>query len=384
MLQNFIADFLLRADLLLKEIKQLSKYKELDEYTVEILSANNFMKEKINELNAQVITLLDLLYEHPCEPNILMALKQVITHIDDLDKRFKLHLELLMLYLKTYQLYLKKYQHQMKALLRFTRNICDLAGLDKSIISVPSIYRYASLSFKPHRNREYILCIPFLDLRTPRKWVLLTHELGHIMWQQIEQRAREKILTELQEKIMNLSPDFETGISFSTQWVKHWFPELYADAAGISLAGPAFSLQSIHELFSSTPRSEWRQRDPYHPPPDVRMKLQLHLIQKQNVWKEESTYLKNIWNEFLKQTSEEELTFPFDREIVEFTIKSVADLIGRIVISDFWNEIIEIKEKLERRSPVHGPLIVIALAFLDSRFKVHNDVFRLIAEEKEP
>lgn len=70
MLKNFIADFLLRADLLLKEVEKLSRYKELDAYTDEILSANNFMREKIKELNAQIITLSDLLHGHPHEPNV--------------------------------------------------------------------------------------------------------------------------------------------------------------------------------------------------------------------------------------------------------------------------------------------------------------------------
>jgi len=379
LLGSFIDDLLLRVKISRQVAQELLKTEESKDYVDDIIKAIDLTEQKINELVEQIEILTGLLQEYREQIDILMALNHLIEQVDDLDKRFKIHIEYLMLELKTHQLYLKQYPDRMRALYAFANYLCNCAGLNLSILPIPGIYRYAFIPFRPHNNERYVMSIPFLDINLPRKWVLLAHEVGHILWNYTNSATKKRILKELAEKVMDLSPDFDTGVKYYSLWERKWLPELFADATGVSLAGPSFTYQFVYEVFTSTPRSEWKRRDLFHPPPDIRMELQLNLLQNQEIWKEEFENLKTLWEQFSEQTIDEELAFPFDSEINNFVLNSIMKITRPPKAIKYWSEVIELKEKLLEGSEDRNPLVVLAIATLSPHWVPPERIYKVIA-----
>jgi hypothetical protein len=380
--ENVIQDLLHRIEFARSTSRDFQADEELYHYVVEVNGGLDAINTELVSSRNRMFTLTNFLSAYPNQRDLLLALREVIQRIDDLDKHFKLHIESLLFQLQSYRLYCKYSKERMRALYVFTNHALRTMNLEFSVIPTIGMFRYASLPLKPHNLAKYVLNIPFLDISTPGKWVLLTHEIGHIIWKSISEVIKEAVLSQLANRILRLSPDFETTITYYNLWRNYWFPELFADSVGVSLAGPTFLRQFVYETFTATPRSEWERRDPYHPPPEVRTKLHMRILENHTIWQNELQQIRDEWVSFSNQTIDQELSFPFDSEIVDFALESVTNLLGAVRAVGYWSEIIRLKEKLERTpEDAKGPLLVYAIALFDPEWECPETIYKAIAEE---
>ena len=237
------------------------------------------------------------------------------------------------------------------------------------------------VGFKLKEKMRYVMMVPYFDINLPRRWALLAHEVGHILWNHISSDTKEKVLSELRKMIIRLTREPKDALYYVSMWERCWLPELFADGVGVSIGGVAYTMQFGNEVFCASPRSSWKYKDPYHPPPEVRIALQLEILKQSDVWKEEFEYLREEWKKFSHSALDEELSYPFDREILRFVNSAIIRITESVrVATKFWNDVIKLKQSLrEGKIAFHGPLLVYAIGVLGPDWEPPYEIYEAIA-----
>jgi len=227
-------------------------------------------------------------------------------------------------------------------------------------------YGYSAINILKERN-VIVLCIPSYDLFKPWKWVLLFHELGHVLFD-IE---REAFIKEFRRRIMPLLKQL-APTSFNREhavlriWEQYWLGEFVSDLYGVSLGGPAYTYAFMIEVFDSNP-SGYRET---HPSLDSRVYLQLRYLENIKEAEELTNNVRELWLSHRESIVAEGLEYPFTSNVLDELNRIFIDITKRPVFLDYISKVIELRDRINRGEFVKADSLSLILALaLSSRGK---------------
>jgi len=190
---------------------------------------------------------------------------------------------------------------------------------------------YSSLSI--HVTKTHITMLPLADLYNPAKWILLSHEFGHLYFQTHKNDILVKILPFIEEKLRKL-------------WSEFWLEELVSDIVGVSLGGPAYLKMLILETCDYNPVAT---HDIAHPPLDARAFTQIRYLEHVGAPSELVSRIKEEWKAFRNGIFEESpLQEAFNEELLNAIAQKLTEFIPHPFIVAKWNHINRIISKIPK------------------------------------
>jgi len=162
---------------------------------------------------------------------------------------------------------------------------------DLLIIVAPQS-EYASLPILS--KRAFIVMLPPTNLAKPWKWVLLSHELGHLYFQYYRERILIRILPAIEEELRDVVRDEEQVKGYVSLWGEYWLQEIVSDIVAVSLCGPAYLKMLITEATEPKPAQVYGA----HPPLDARALAQMTYMKFTGAPDELMLIMERVWREF--------------------------------------------------------------------------------------
>jgi len=227
---------------------------------------------------------------------------------------------------------------------------------------------YSSLSI--HVTKTHITMLPLSDLYNPAKWILLSHEFGHLYFQTHKNDILVETLPLIEEKLretlVEKSSRLEKIKENKELWSEFWLEELVSDIIGVSLGGPAYLKMLILETCDYNPVA---MHDIAHPPLDARAFTQIRYLEHVGAPSELVSRIKEEWKAFRNGISEESpLQEAFNEDLLNAIAQKLTEFIPHPFIVTKWNHIKRIISKIPKvKEDIR--LVIPAVALAEVRVK---------------
>ena len=261
-----------------------------------------------------------------------------------------------------------------------------LIALRKTINSAKERLKSSSLGFNLYVLVEYaysvvdilkeynimVLYIPSYDLFKPWKWVLLLHELGHILFD----AKRDVFVREFREKIVPLlkqltptSISKEQSDAILSLWERYWLEEFMSDLYGIALGSLAYTYAFMIEVFVGNPS----EHGGTHPSLDSRIYLQLKYLENIKEVKELTDNVRKSWFSHRENIDATELGYPFPSKALDKLSEVFTDIIKKPAFLNYIDSVIELRERIDKGEYVKAdPLCLVLALALSKRGKTEE------------
>jgi len=269
---------------------------------------------------------------------------------------------------------LKKFIDDVKVRLESIKNLRLYTFIEYAYSTITILDKYGIIAF----------CVPSYDMLKPWKWVLLLHELGHIMFNIrkdfFTREFREKILPMLRE-LAPISIRREVTALLSI-WEQNWLKELISDLYAVATGGPAYTYAFMVEVFESNPS----QYTLTHPSLDSRIYVQLNYLKRIEGMKELIGDVKELWLSHRGNILARGLSYPFPQAILEELVNIFINVIKKPVFPNLLDKISDLRLQIDRgKVTVAAPLpLILALTLSSNRRNntLQRKVIKIIAADQ--
>jgi len=236
---------------------------------------------------------------------------------------------------------------------------------------------YASLPIEMEESICFVM-LPAVDLHKPWKWVLLTHELGHLFYEiqkyVILPEVMPKIKETLRDSLPNEANKEEKVRRYKGLWSELWLKEIVADIIGVSLCGPAYPRVLITQLSDPAPTSSVSN----HPPLEARIMSGIEYLKRVEAPSKTVETMEGIWRKF-RENIQDSQVLPgfFSREILMSIAQQIADLLPTPFIVSNWEDVLRIAKELPQIEKKDVKLLIPAIALSDNRKVKVTDILQL-------
>lgn len=236
--------------------------------------------------------------------------------------------------------------------------------------------------------KGHVVCAPFSEVSTLRRWTILAHEIGHAFFDVHAKQFENKVFPKVRSKIFALSSGIvKEDIPRAAQiWLESWIPELAADCVATKSLGPAFVSTFISDALHWNPKHVDFQQ-PTHPPMDTRVRFQLKILGLLDLEDFNVNKLSQVWNSYTRNVIYEIDPFVenllLSPEVVDTASEEILELVKTAPIRDIWISILDAKDMLQAKEwkKISVVSLVGALTLLPSAFGLSWILERLIGEE---
>jgi len=227
------------------------------------------------------------------------------------------------------------------------------------LIFVTPESEYASL---PIPNvKVFIIILPLTNLAKPWKWVLLSHELGHLYYQLHRDEILTTALPAIEEELRDSIRDKEIRI-YMDLWCKYWLQEIVSDIVAVGLCGPAYLKMLVMEATEPKPARVYAS----HPPLDARARAQIKYLQLIGAPEELTRTIERVWKEYREKIDKMALLPDYLSEsIVERVSNIMADILQDPFIVTSWRDFKRVLGKLPDTKGEDLKLLIPAMALKD-------------------
>ncbi len=219
---------------------------------------------------------------------------------------------------------------------------------------------YASLPIPS--ESVFIVMLPLTNLTKPWKWVLLSHELGHLYFQYYRENIIAETLPVIEEELRETIRKEEQIDKYTNLWGGYWLQEIVADIIAAGLSGPAYLKMLIIEATEPKPTREYGS----HPPLDARSLAQIVYMELVKAPNDLTLTMKRVWEEFRGGVQETaSLSDYSSEEIVELISRFMANAIREPYIVKNWGEFKRVIGGLPETKSEDIRLVVPAMALSD-------------------
>ena len=219
---------------------------------------------------------------------------------------------------------------------------------------------YASLPILS--ERAFIMMLPLTNLTKPWKWVLLSHELGHLYFQYHKESILVAILPVIEEELKETIRKEEQVEEYVHLWGEYWLQEIISDIVATALCGPAYLKILITEATEPKPTQLYGT----HPPLDARAFAQITYVELVGADSELTLTMKRVWEEF-RNGVRETASLPdyLSEEIVEHISRLMVNIIRRPFIVTNWGDFKRVMNGLPGTKDEDLRFVIPAMALSD-------------------
>ncbi|RLG06177.1 MAG: hypothetical protein DRN59_03455 [Thaumarchaeota archaeon] len=219
---------------------------------------------------------------------------------------------------------------------------------------------YASLPILS--EKVFIVMLPLTNLAKPWKWVLLSHELGHLYFQYSEKKILTRILPVIEEELRDAIRDEKQVKRYISLWGEYWLQEIVSDIVAASLSGPAYLKMLIMEATEPIPVQVYDT----HPPLDARALAQMTYMKFAGAPDELMSIMERVWRKFRSGVFERaSLPDYLNEEIVRRVSCLMVNFIRKPFIATNWDNFRKVMKSLPKVGGEDLSLIVPAMALSD-------------------
>lgn len=224
---------------------------------------------------------------------------------------------------------------------------------------------YASLPMLS--ERIFIVMLPLTNLIKPWKWVLLSHELGHLFFQYRKENILTKARPLIEEELRETIRDEERVQEYVRLWDDFWLQEIVSDIVATSLCGPAYLKMFIIEATESKPTQLYGT----HPPLDARAIAQITYMKLVGAPDELILAMERVWKAF-RGGINETLSLPdyLSEDMVKHVSYLMVDTIKEPFIVTNWSDFRRTIEGLPETKNEDLRLVIPAIAMSDVYVKL--------------
>jgi hypothetical protein len=235
-----------------------------------------------------------------------------------------------------------KQDHRL--LMRFISDLLRMCHISESMMGIIG-EDYACLPLEWAPVRKHVIFGTYSEIQNLRKWVLLAHELGHVHYHQISDRINSSVTPHVIRILNENRPpnfdqrDFEAVIF---AWTRHWIPEFVSDCYAVKTLGPAFISQFMVIALDSQPNHV----EPTHPPPNLRLKFMMSVLDELNLSDVDVDLYRRIWQSYAHTVSRPSSLFIVNEEVVAAALSGVESIVTERPIEKKWPDIVEARKAI--------------------------------------
>lgn len=228
---------------------------------------------------------------------------------------------------------------------------------------------YSSLSIEMGESVCFIM-LPTVDLHKPWKWVLLTHELGHLFYEIQKYEILPEVMPKIEDALQNSLPSEvnkeEKVRRYKDFWSELWLKEIVADVIGTSLCGPAYPRALITQLSDPAPTSYASD----HPPLEARIMSGIEYLKRVGAPNKMVEAMERIWRKF-RENIQDSQVLPgfFSREILMSIAQQIADLLPEPFIVSNWEDMLRIAKEIPEIEKKDVKLLIPAITLSDRKIR---------------
>jgi len=212
--------------------------------------------------------------------------------------------------------------------------------------------------------------LPTVDLHKPWKWVLLTHELGHLFYEIQKYEILPEVMPKIEDALQNSLPSEvnkeEKVRRYKDSWSELWLKEIVADIIGASLCGPAYPRALITQLSDPAPTSYASD----HPPLEARIMSGIEYLKRVEAPNKMVEAMERIWRKFRENIHDSQvLPGFFSREILMSIAQQIADLLPEPFIVSNWEDVLRIEKEIPEIEKKDVKLLIPAITLSDRKIR---------------
>ena len=192
---------------------------------------------------------------------------------------------------------------------------------------------------------KHIVFVTYSEMQTLRRWVLLTHEIGHAFYDSHFEEFNSSVIPQVMRKLVETRPptmgqrDLETIIHI---WTRKWIPELVSDCFSVKTIGPPYAVQFMLLGLNSEPD----RTDASHPPLNLRVNFMMDTLESMALPDFNIDFYRNVWNSYSRSITRPSSRYILHEEVVEAALSGIDTVIRDTPIIGEWTDILVAKRAL--------------------------------------
>lgn len=216
---------------------------------------------------------------------------------------------------------------------------------------------YASLPILS--EGAFIAMLPLTNLNKPWKWVLLSHELGHLYFQYHKENILVEALPAIENELRETIRKEEQVEKYINLWGEYWLQEIVSDIIAAGLCGPAYLKMLITEATEPKPAQLYG----VHPPLDARAMAQIEYMRFVGAPNELALTMESVWKEFRNGVRETASLPDFlSEEIVKLVSHFMVQVVQKPFIAANWYDFKRVMNGLPNTKDEDLRLVIPAMA----------------------
>lgn len=368
-----------------KRIKELDSLDKISETYIEGLT------NRLNALKDQIITAQSEFREFIEETSFVESdhlratpqrelLKDVLRTYEEIEQSFYLGVDtfLPLIPIWIHQRNDKNTKRQHGLLVDFVQRLVKLSAIPEDIMTIIG-EAYECLPLYWGNATKHVIFITYSEIESLRRWVLLTHEVGHAFYDLHFQDFNSSVIPQVMRKLFERRPlnitqrEYESIVYI---WTRKWIPELVSDCFSVKTLGPPYAIQFMLMVLDSEPD----RIDISHPPDNLRINFMMDLLESMALPDFYVDFHRGVWNSYSRSITRPSSQYILDEEVVETALSGIDAVVRDVPVRSKWTEILSAREALSGGNVPEEDLvpIIAATALLDSTFNLDQIYERLL------
>jgi len=299
-------------------------------------------------------------------------LKDVLRTYEEVEQSFYLEIDMFLplIPIWIHQRHDENTKRGHNLLVNFVKELLELSAVPRVMMTILG-EAYECLPLYWGNVTKHVIFATYSEVESLRRWVLLTHEVGHVFYDLHFEEFNSSVIPQVMRKLVERRPlnitqrEFENIIYI---WTRKWIPELVSDCFSVKSLGPPYVNQFMLMVLDSNPDHV----DVSHPPNNLRVNFMLNLLESLALSDFNVDSYRGVWNSYSQSITQPSSQYILDEEVVEAALSGIDALMHDTPVRNKWAEILSSREALSDGNVPEKDLVCIvsAAALLDPKISL--------------
>ena len=270
-----------------------------------------------------------------------------------------------------------------KLLVDFIQELLRLSRIPEVIMTILG-EAHACLPLSWGNTMKHVVFVTYSEMESLRRWVLLTHEIGHAFYDLHFEEFNSSVIPEVMRKLVETRPlnigqrELETVIYI---WTRKWIPELVSDCFSVKTLGPPYAVQFMLLALNSEPD----RTDVSHPPFNLRVNFLMDTLESLALPDFNIDFYRDVWNSYSRSITRLSSRYILHEEVVEAALSGIGTVMHDTPVRGKWTDILAARRALSEGKVPDKDLvsIVSATALLEPTINL-DLIYKVLLERHTP
>jgi len=274
-------------------------------------------------------------------------------------------------------------KREHKLLIDFIQELLQLLGIPREMMAIFG-ESHACLPLSWRNLMRYVVFATYSEIENLRRWVILTHEIGHIFYDLHSEEFKSSVIPQVMRKLVETKPpnigqrELEDIIYI---WTDKWIPELACDCFSVKTIGPPYAVQFMVMALNSKPDYPYES----HPPMTLRVDFMMDILESLALPEFDVAFHRDVWNSYSRSVTQPSSRYILHEEVTKAALSGINEIVGAASVERGWNDVLATRQDLSNGKVPDKNLvsIVSAMALLEPTINLEQ-VYRFLLERHAP